>query len=163
MKRGLVVTLVSAVIAVVGPLASPAGATRVTLLPPHGWTIKPSPVQGGLVTALKPADITAAVPGGPRFTIQPSGATVPDVVSLVRTTDPTFTGVPAAASATVGSKPAAGLTWTETRAGKPVTSNLLVVSFGQGQAYTVLMEAPAAQWAASAKSFKAILASVKFS
>jgi hypothetical protein len=174
MNRRLALLFCAAVVVFVGACSSgspTATSTRggphvagsgVDIEAPSGWTSQDGPVHG-LVVAMRPTDLEAEVPGGPRLVASASTRDLPDPADLFATAREQGAAIRAApATITVGGISGVAVESAATVGGTTIVSRRVVVPLGGGQAEVFVLEAPADQWDANRATLEGILASVRF-
>ena len=150
-----------------GSSAAPSGqrATNggVSIVVPPGWVAGSLQDPPGLVLAANKADLSSAVPNGPRLEATQVSGDDPSPSDLISGIDQaSLAGSVATAEATVGGKPAVSVELTQTVAGTTETTRTVVATIGPGQAYTFTLEAPQAQWQSNLSSLEGALATSMF-
>jgi hypothetical protein len=152
-------------IALAGTPAAEVSAAGVTLQRPSGWASQDNKDKE-LVIAARQADLTSAVPDGPRLRVEPAGrspVTAADLEQSVPTGSAGSLVVAAEpAEVTVGGIKGVGVLLRETRGGRAVNFWYVVADAGAGQVYLFTAEAPADQWSQHSGTLQEILRGARF-
>ena len=150
-----------------GSSAPPSGrrATNagVSIVVPSGWEAGSLQEPPGLVLAANKADLSAAVPNGPRLEATLAGNDDPSPSDLIAGIDQaSIVGSVETAETTIGGQPAVSVEFTQTVAGTTETTRTVVATIGPGQAYTFTLEAPQTQWQTNLSTLEGALGTTMF-
>jgi hypothetical protein len=138
------------------PSAAASGAVLVAATAPTGWQTKPSADGTSVVLAASAADLDAAVASGPRLSIEPVAAAAPDASALIAGLKATtLVGEVTTSTVTIAGRQVVAVEWTESGPAGSQTYRESVVNLGAGRAVSVVLEAPAAGWAAAVSALEA--------
>ncbi len=152
-----------------GSDGSRVSAGGVTLTLPAGWAFLDSGDRG-LVLAEHDGDLTAAVPQGPRLTVEPGSTASPDPEAMVSAMVGSGAGAPAAwvdvveepETVPVGAEVGVSIGLLENEDGGAVIKRYVIVNVDGIHVHQFVLEAPEDQWNGSADTLESVMGSAVF-